>query len=70
MICLECGHVMTLSYEPITTEYKGVEVTVDRVEHLRCCNPDCDGIAFSAKQCKAYSEVVMREYIRMMGGPW
>ena len=65
MKCVECGSVMERTDEPLSSCFKGVELTVKGVSHWRC--EQCGETAFDADDLEAYAKAEDAAYRRREG---
>lgn len=65
MRCVECGHELRLTNEPLTETYRGETFTIEGIERLAC---DCCGeYEIDAAEADRLSEAIVEAYARAHG---
>lgn len=65
MKCVECGHELRLTREPLTETYRGETFTVEGIERLVC--DECGEYEIDATEADRLSEVITEAYAKRHG---
>lgn len=65
MRCIECGHELRLTREPLTETYRGETFTVEGIERLAC--DECGEYEIGIKEAGMLSEAITEAYAKRHG---
>lgn len=65
MRCIECGHELRLTREPLTETYRGETFTIEGIERLAC--DECGEYEIGIKEADALSEAITEAYAKRHG---
>ncbi len=65
MKCVECGHELRLTREPLTETYRGETFTIEGIERLAC--DGCGEYEIDAAEADKLSEAITKAYARAHG---
>lgn len=65
MKCVECGHELRLTREPLTETYRGETFTIEGIERLAC--DECGEYEIGIKEADALSEAITEAYAKRHG---
>lgn len=65
MKCVECGHELRLTREPLTETYRGETFTVEGIERLTC--DGCGEYEIDATEAGRLSEAIIEAYAKRHG---